>query len=65
MEKELLPCPFCGSTDIGIDSTGEGEWDVSCMKCVAGTIACGPRAEDAASARVAWNTRAALVRGEA
>jgi Lar family restriction alleviation protein len=55
--RELKPCPFCGGTDASVDSTGEGEYDVTCMHCVAGAIACGPRKEDQASAITAWNTR--------
>lgn len=59
--RELLPCPFCGSTAI-IASVTSGPSDalmVACGYCYTR----GPRKNTTAEAIAAWNTRAAL--GEA
>lgn len=55
---ELLPCPFCGGSDVSSDCSGENDFDVTCWSCKAGAISCGPSKEDRASAIAAWNTRA-------
>jgi len=55
---KLLPCPFCGCTDIG--HTSEDDVAIACLDCFGrGPFIEGSR-EDAATwdrARTAWNTR--------
>ncbi len=33
IDNELLPCPFCGSTDLGIEHNAQGWPHVICMEC--------------------------------
>lgn len=55
---KLLPCPFCGSTDIYYKkyqhAVGE-RWSVVCGGCIA-EIDCG-YAEQKSTARDLWNKR--------
>ena len=56
--EELKPCPFCGSTNVGI-SPYDGAKTVVCMDCLC--MSAGYRGEKAATnAIAAWNLRAAL-----
>ena len=45
---QLKPCPFCGSTDIGLDKS------TYCRNCLASTA----RKKENATAAEAWNRRA-------
>lgn len=61
MSETLLPCPFCGSCDVGLDRNDETNFDVTCWKCQAGTaVTYGPEARTKEAAFTAWNTRAAM-----
>lgn len=52
MKGELLPCPFCGSTNVAM--TLSAAYWVRCLECEAE----GPPHEDAeAEAAAAWNLR--------
>jgi Lar family restriction alleviation protein len=63
--SDLLPCPFCGSTRVGIAATQEMEngkyieegrdWSVLCDGCGA---SCSAYCESEQEAEKAWNTRA-------
>ena len=53
---ELLPCPFCKSTNVEADDNGRGLiFFVRCRVC----RSAGPGEQCAADAITAWNTRAA------
>lgn len=63
-ETELLPCPFCGSADVSVDTKYQDRlndgWGCTCLvdRCHGGIFvvdACYPTKEDAIKA---WNTRA-------
>jgi Lar family restriction alleviation protein len=56
--EELLPCPFCGGSNVGVDRSSDADFDVTCWDCHAGAICCGPSSADAQTAIAAWNTRA-------
>ncbi len=47
---ELLPCPFCGNTDVYVMT---GVKSIKCEQC--GTL--GPFGHDQEAAVLAWNTR--------
>ena len=52
---ELLPCPFCGSTELVLDNlVDDYDYSVSCGECEVQQLANYPK--DIAVAR--WNTRA-------
>lgn len=60
MTEKLKPCPFCGGTDIEVESSDYGGPYVFCNDCGA----LGPptrwtdeTADDHARARALWNTR--------
>ena len=51
----LLPCPFCGGTNLSCDNLGEGDdWSVECEDCKV-QQQCIHKSEAAATA--AWNQR--------
>ena len=52
----LLPCPFCGSTDLdpSMALSSTGEVNSGCYRC--GAI--GPQKGNEIDAAKAWNTRA-------
>lgn len=50
---ELKPCPFCGSTNLVVDSSDMYRWYVECWDCEAD----GPFADDEGLAIEAWNKR--------
>ena len=53
---ELLPCPFCGSTNLRYDGYWCSEFDgfyVSCSNCNASSTPKGTKS----AAKKAWNTR--------
>lgn len=64
MDDRLLPCPFCGSTDVAHGLFSDNEMFVRCLKC----DTCGPfvsvpehtmeMPKYIQSAQNAWNTRA-------
>lgn len=57
-EQQLLPCPFCGQTDLVMSTpAGDGSWQyVLCNECAAR----GPSIHlGQAAIRNDWNTRAA------
>ena len=69
-ELKLLPCPFCGSKRLKIESKRNGQWyytaTVRCNKCHArgGTASCEPKrckyhadSETEQKAIEAWNRR--------
>lgn len=62
-EKELLPCPFCGTSDLlGFEPSHEGGWTiVKCRKC--GGSGPAGRATSDQEATAWWNRRALLVQG--
>ena len=51
----LLPCPFCGSTEVSISHTVQGSCWVVCETAACGAI--GPTKPTPAEAASAWNTR--------
>lgn len=55
--SELLPCPFCGSTEVSVSHTVQGSCWVACDTVACGAI--GPLKATPAEAASAWNTRAA------
>jgi Lar family restriction alleviation protein len=60
LSRELLPCPFCGGTDIDTHFSLDGAGNVTtgCMTCGAS----GPETAtpDESKGAEAWNRRAAL-----
>ena len=52
MNKELKPCPFCGSKILNV-TNAMGEWWVDCKGCAASTI----MASTEEKAIEAWNRR--------
>ena len=50
----LLPCPWCGGTDIATDAFGSSIHFAYCKDCLAD----GPNGADANEAIREWNTRA-------
>ena len=55
MMSALLPCPFCGSTEIALSHTVQGACWVVCETEACGAI--GPTKSTPADAASAWNTR--------
>lgn len=53
--RELLPCPFCGSTQVSVSHTVQGSCWVVCDTAACGAI--GPTRATPAEAAAAWNTR--------
>src|SRR5262249_15816477 len=51
----LLPCPFCGSTEVSVSHTVQGSCWVVCETAACGAI--GPTRPTPAEAAAAWNTR--------
>src|SRR4029453_16242915 len=51
----LLPCPFCGSTEVSVSHTVQGTCWVVCETAACGAI--GPTQPTPATAALAWNTR--------
>ena len=51
----LLPCPFCGSTEVSVSHTVQGSCWVVCESVACGAI--GPTKPTPAEAASAWNTR--------
>lgn len=61
-EPELLPCPFCGSTDLGIETNMyTRRYRVNCNDCGA-VASCGDTKEKSA---IIWNRRSKDPREEA
>ena len=58
----LLPCPFCGSTEVAVSHTVQGACWVVCETVACGAI--GPTQLTPAEAASAWNTRVPGVGGE-
>ena len=61
--RALLPCPFCGGTEVSLSHTVQGSCWVACDTETCGAI--GPTKPTPAKAASAWNTRGLLVGGEA
>src|SRR5262245_32361042 len=59
----LLPCPFCGSSEVSLSHTVQGSCWVVCATVACGAI--GPTKPTPAEAASAWNTRLLGVEGEA
>ena len=59
----LLPCPFCGSTEVAVSHTVQGACWVVCETVACGAI--GPTQPTPAEAASAWNTRVLGMGGEA
>src|SRR5690242_10497716 len=59
----LLPCPFCGNTEVAVSHTVQGSCWVVCETAACGAI--GPTKPTPAEAVSAWNTRVLGRRGEA
>lgn len=59
-DPKLLPCPFCGGTDIFIDADeyGSGGQPVSPFHCGCSTCQAEQRGETEDAAIEAWNRRA-------
>lgn len=56
MNKELLPCPFCGNSDAKTADYAvrtNGAWEVQC-----GNVMCHARKPSEGEAIAAWNSRA-------
>jgi Lar family restriction alleviation protein len=53
--RALLPCPFCGSTEVSVSHTVQGSCWVVCETAACGAI--GPTRPTPAEAAAAWNTR--------
>ncbi len=53
MSADLLPCPFCGSANVG-EPIRRRPLQVACIDCGGE----GPEAHTVDEARTAWNTRA-------
>ena len=51
----LLPCPFCGSTEVSVSHTVQGSCWVVCDTAACGAI--GPTKPTPAETAAAWNTR--------
>jgi Lar family restriction alleviation protein len=58
----LLPCPFCGSTDVAVSHTVQGSCWVVCETAACGAI--GPTKPTPAEATSAWNMRVLAVGGD-
>ena len=58
----LLPCPFCGNTDVAVNHTVQGSCWVVCETAACGAI--GPTKPTPAEAASAWNTRLLVVGGD-
>jgi Lar family restriction alleviation protein len=58
----LLPCPFCGSTEVSVSHTVQGVCWVVCETAACGAI--GPTKPTPAEAASAWNTRVLCVEGD-
>ena len=58
----LLPCPFCGSTEVSVSHTIQGSCWVVCETAACGAI--GPTKPTPAEAASAWNTRLIGVEGD-
>jgi Lar family restriction alleviation protein len=58
----LLPCPFCGSTDVAVSHTIQGSCWAVCETESCGAI--GPTKPTPAEAASAWNTRVLVVGGD-
>jgi Lar family restriction alleviation protein len=63
MDSELLPCPFCGDTEITLYSFyndgGGAEAVIECQKCWAKINLHGKSEDDAVRrTKAAWNNRA-------
>lgn len=54
---ELLPCPFCGNSEIKLSGNGIGDFCCECQKCSARTS--DVRCETKRLATERWNTRSA------
>ena len=61
--RALLPCPFCGSTEVAVSHTVQGACWVVCETAACGAI--GPTKLTPAEAASAWNTRVLCVEGDA
>ena len=59
----LLPCPFCGSTEVSVSHTVQGAGWVVCETAACGAI--GPTKLTPAEAISAWNTRELSVESDA
>ena len=56
MEPDLLPCPFCGTSNVELVLSGDYEhWQVACMQEDCGND--GPEAQYKGTAVALWNTR--------
>lgn len=54
-ERQLLPCPFCGSEDVETDNSDLGKsWWVECLACMARSASWSEELEAIES----WNRRA-------
>ena len=60
--RALLPCPFCGSTEVAVSHTVQGACWVVCETAACGAI--GPTKLTPAEATSAWNTRVLNVEGD-
>ena len=58
----LLPCPFCGSTEVSVSHTVQGSCWVVCEIDACGAI--GPTKPTPAEAASAWNTRVLVVESD-
>lgn len=59
----LLPCPFCGGTEVAVSHTIQGSCWAVCETAACGAI--GPTKLTPAEAASAWNTRVLGMRGDA
>lgn len=53
MSNEILPCPFCGGTELEPVETENDDYAVYCADC----YATGPQASTKHAASKAWNQR--------